>query len=149
MKLSRIMALCLFGSIHLGIMRTTLAQPKENKLNYPLAASKKVLRGFDESYRQGIILNAKKGEAVKAVKNGTIVYWSKAVGLHQPQDSGIVIIDHGDGLISRYTNLRNLSVGLGEIVKTGEEIGILNKDYTFFSLINNSISVNPLQYFEN
>lgn len=145
MKLSRIMALCVFSSIHLGVIAPILANPKE--LNYPLA-TKKILRGFDKSHRQGIILNAKKGEAVKAVKAGTIVYWSKAVGMHQPQDSGIVTIDHGEGLMSRYTNLRNLNVGLGEMVKTGEAIGILNKDYTFFSLIDNNMPVNPLPYFD-
>lgn len=139
--LSAISAFLSFGLIEVAVGNS------KQQLGYPLA-NKKILRGFEESNRQGIILDAKKGDAVFAAGDGVVIYWSKAVGLHNPRENGILIIDHGDNFRTRYTNLKNINVRVGKRIKKGEKIGFLNKYHTFFSLINNNISVNPRQFID-
>jgi murein DD-endopeptidase MepM/ murein hydrolase activator NlpD len=66
----------------------------------------------------GIDIDAKKGTAVKAVKDGTVEECIKDKNL------GLMIaIDHGNGYKTRYAHLMDMEVIKGDTVKAGDIIG--------------------------
>jgi Membrane proteins related to metalloendopeptidases len=87
------------------------------------------------------------GTKVKAVYEGTI----KDNG--QDEKLGkYIIIDHGNGIESKYSNLSEVKVSKGDTVKTGEEIAIskvsqdTNEDYVHFELFYMGKNEDPFEY---
>lgn len=82
-----------------------------------------VLAGFarkgDEGH-EGIDIAVKTGDMVRASAGGRVVY--------AQADSGrfgrLVVIDHGGGWRSRYGHLSRITVKLGDLVRSGERIGL-------------------------
>ena len=71
--------------------------------------------GFD-----GVDIAANPGDMVRASSSGTVVFADD-----EPKRFGrLVVIDHGNGWRTRYGHLARLTVKLGDVVKTGERIGI-------------------------
>lgn len=84
----------------------------------------RIMLGFslteDGKGHDGLDFEAKRGDMVRASSSGSVVY--------AQQDSGrfgnLVVIDHGNGWRTRYGHLDRITVKLGDVVKTGERIGI-------------------------
>ncbi|HHY13079.1 MAG TPA: M23 family metallopeptidase [Thermoanaerobacterales bacterium] len=77
----------------------------------------------------GIDIVADEGTPVKAVLSGTIVDT-----LYDAKLGNLVVIDHGDGIISRYGNLKSFSsVEKGQVIKKSEVIGAVGKSSLFES----------------
>ncbi|HET8710105.1 MAG TPA: peptidoglycan DD-metalloendopeptidase family protein [Spongiibacteraceae bacterium] len=66
---------------------------------------------------QGINIDAKEGDSVRAIHNGRVVFadWLRGSGL-------LIIVDHGDGYLSLYAHNQTLLKKVGEAVKAGDSI---------------------------
>lgn len=95
----------------------------------------------------GIDIQGVSGEAVVAVKSGTVIY-SQA---HVKQYGNLIIIDHGDRLLSAYGHNQAILVRLGQTVSAGQKIATMglgprHKPSLYFEMRRDGKSVNPLNY---
>jgi len=85
-------------------------------------------------------------ESVKSILDGTIIETS-----FSPVDGNGVFIQHAEGLITVYKNLKSVSVGVGKKVKAGENLGLPNSNNgsgeLFFEIWKNGVSENIQAYF--
>ncbi|MFF5794000.1 M23 family metallopeptidase [Paeniglutamicibacter sp. NPDC012692] len=92
--------------------------------SWPLAPVPKVVRAFDPpaqrwlSGHRGADLGADPGAAVLAPVGGIVSFVGVVV------DRPVIVIDHGAGLRSSFEPVRS-SLGVGALVTTGDEIGIV------------------------
>ncbi len=81
---------------------------------------------------------ASSGSDVLAMNAGKVVY----VG-EQTISGQTVVIDHGLGLMSVYGNMTSVSVNVGDVVATGDTLGISGKSgYTDGSLVSVALVIN-------
>lgn len=78
-----------------------------------------VLLGFSAGH-DGIDIAANPLEMVRAAASGTVVF----AGEEPTRFGRQVLIDHGDGWRTSYGHLAKITVTKGDIVKTGERIGL-------------------------
>lgn len=72
----------------------------------------------DGVHYNGIVIQAGAGRAVKAVHTGRVVFadWMRGFG-------NLLIIDHGDQIMTLYAHLQQFSARPGQQVSSGDEIG--------------------------
>lgn len=97
----------------------------------------------------GVDIAASLGDAVASAGSGTV----SAVD-NDPLWGIIVTVDHGNGIITRYSNLNEgVTVQVGQEVSGGEEIGAVGetadietaeKSHLHFEVIKNGSFVNPI-----
>jgi murein hydrolase activator len=70
-------------------------------------------------FRRGIEIEAREGQAVRAVEGGQVAYadWYRGYGK-------LVILDHGNGFYTLYGNLSKLDLKKGDRVSRGQAIGL-------------------------
>lgn len=121
----------------------------KDKLHWPVK-NKKIVNQFntkrDDSSLlwQGLLLESKEGEEVRAIYNGRIVFsdWFKGYGL-------LTIIDHGDGYLSLYAHNQSLLKEAGEwvnsdtIIATVGNSGGNNKTALYFEIRLDGKPINP------
>ena len=101
----------------------------QNKLlsRYPLPATATILRGYgwqlDEAigrvvFNSGVDLEAQPGTAVLATGAGTIAFAGAQEGYGK-----LVVINHSQGLQTRYAQLDTISIRVGQQVQAGDRIG--------------------------
>lgn len=78
-------------------------------------------QGFHQDtgvHREGIMIQASAGTPVTAVHQGRVVFadWMRGFG-------NLLIIDHGDHMMTLYAHLQRFSVSPGQAVQRGDEIG--------------------------
>jgi len=78
-------------------------------------------QGFQQDtgvHREGIMIQASAGTPVAAVHKGQVVFadWMRGFG-------NLLIIDHGDHMMTLYAHLQRFSVSPGQSVQRGDEIG--------------------------
>lgn len=78
-----------------------------------------VLLGFSDSH-DGIDIAANPLEMVRAAASGTVVF----AGEEATRFGRQVLIDHGNGWQTSYGHLAKITVRKGDIVKTGERVGL-------------------------
>ena len=99
------------------------------------------------NFRSGIGISTKKGEPVRAVFKGTVVFsnWFKGYG-------NMVIIDHGANYHTVYAHLEDVFKSTGESVKTGEVIatvgdtGLISEINLHFEIRHHGKPQDPLQW---
>ncbi len=131
-------------------------------LGTPLAGSHKVLRSFtsfDDAFGDfrlyaAIAYEANRGDAVIAAGAGTVT----EVVEHHPLDGGVVTIDHGGGLVSRYVGLGKILIGKNAGVQAGSLIGQVGSPgpartalgtHLRFQVLRNDEPEDPEPYFNN
>ncbi|MGO1189912.1 murein hydrolase activator EnvC family protein [Vibrio casei] len=93
---------------------------------------------------KGIVINAKQGEAVKAVHSGKVVFaeWLRGYGL-------VILLDHGKGDMTLYGYNQSLLKKDGDIVRAGETIALAgntggqSRTSLYFEIRRNSQAQNP------
>jgi murein DD-endopeptidase MepM/ murein hydrolase activator NlpD len=70
------------------------------------------------TYHRGVDLRAAYGEAIGAADAGTVVFAGRKGGYGQT-----VVVEHADGVRTRYAHLSALTTQVGADVKAGEAIG--------------------------
>lgn len=126
---------------------------KKLKLNWPVEG--KVVSKFglqaNGTQNNDIHILIKNDQNIKAAASGTIVYAGNEIGDY----GNLVIIQHPDECFSSYGNLSSFNVNKGDIVKSGQIIGIINSLEApqplklYFGLRVKTKAVDPLKYLKN
>ncbi len=98
-------------------------QSAEPRFAWPLSGP--LRRGFkarsESQYHDGIDIVAKRGEAVRAIAGGKVIFARK----DPDQFGNLVIVEHGDGWHSAYGSLDRITVKQGDQVGKGERVGLV------------------------
>ncbi len=84
----------------------------------------RILNGVPERPHYGSDLAAPIGTPVMAPADGQVSF--AETGLHY--EGALILIDHGQGLVSAYLHLSKVGVSAGQTVKRGEVIGAVGKE---------------------
>jgi septal ring factor EnvC (AmiA/AmiB activator) len=96
---------------------------------------------------KGLFIRAPEGAEVRAVAQGTVAFadWLRGFG-------NLVIVDHGEGYMSLYSNNESLYKQAGDRVKTGEAIASVGNSGgqesagVYFELRHQSRPINPMAW---
>jgi septal ring factor EnvC (AmiA/AmiB activator) len=96
---------------------------------------------------KGLFIRAAQGSAVKAIAAGQVVFaeWLRGFG-------NLIIVDHGEGYMSLYSNNESLYKQVGERVQAGDAIAAVGNSGgqpdtgLYFEMRHQSRPVNPLQW---
>lgn len=96
---------------------------------------------------KGLFIRAPEGAEVRAVAQGTVAFaeWLRGFG-------NLVIVDHGEGYMSLYSNNESLYKQAGDPVKTGEAIASVGNSGgqespgVYFELRHQSRPINPMTW---
>lgn len=102
-----------------------------------------------QAFRNGIDIAAERGEPVKAVHAGTILYsgWFKGYG-------SVVIIDHGDHFYSVYAHLEDVfksvenRVEAGDVIATAGDSGVMGAAGVYFELRHHERPLDPMEWLQ-
>lgn len=100
---------------------------------------------------RGIDISAQEGSDVKSCFDGTVIDLGE-----EPLYGKYIVIDHGDGYISKYYNLKDINgIQIGDIVRQGDKIGevgtssnieYLDPPHLHFEILYNGENQNPLRF---
>ncbi len=96
---------------------------------------------------QGVLLGAEAGSEVRAIFHGRVAYADHLRGYGL-----LIILDHGDGLLSLYAHNRALFKEVGEWVETGDTVaevgrsGGRQRSATYFEIRREGEPVNPSKW---
>lgn len=104
-------------------------------------------RDFDGAFHKGLDLAAAVGTPTYAAAAGTVVIagWSDSAG-------NWVVINHGNGLVTKYMHHSALAVSAGQYVQKGQQIGYVGNTgnsfgaHLHFQVELNNVAVNPQNY---
>ncbi len=104
-------------------------------------------RDFDGAFHKGLDLAAGEGTPTYAAASGTVVIagWSNSAG-------NWVVINHGNGLVTKYMHHSALCVSAGQTVSAGQQIGYVGNTgnsfgaHLHFQVELNGSAVNPQNY---
>ena len=99
------------------------------------------------TFQKGIDIKVKKGETVKSVFNGKVLFaqWLKGYG-------NLLVIDHGDNYYTLYAHVEEIFKQKGETVKTGEIIatagdtGSIKGTCLHFEIRHHGKAVDPMNW---
>jgi len=101
-------------------------------------------------FHSGIDISNRSGTEVIATADGKISYAARKMYI-----GNVVVIDHGDGLNSRYGHLKKILVKQGQEIKRGDVIALLGNTgqstgpHVHYEIHLNGTPVNPLNYILN
>lgn len=104
-------------------------------------------RDFDSSFHNGLDLAAGEGTPTYAADAGTVIIagWSDSAG-------NWVVIDHGNGFVTKYMHHSALAVSAGQTVSKGQQVGYVGNTgnsfgaHLHFQVELNGSPVNPQSY---
>jgi murein DD-endopeptidase MepM/ murein hydrolase activator NlpD len=106
-----------------GSLANPIARPASFAGGFIWPVAGKILSRFGAGsagkVNDGINIAATKGTVVSAAADGVVVYSGNEIGVF----GGLVLVDHGDGWITAYGHLAQLSVIRGNRIKKGQAIG--------------------------
>lgn len=102
-----------------------------------------------QAFRNGVDIAAERGEPVRAVHAGTVLYasWFKAYG-------NIVVIDHGDHYYSVYAHLEDVfksvdnRVEAGDVIATVGDSGAMGATGLYFEIRHYDRPLDPLEWLQ-
>ena len=113
------------------------------------------LLSYDNSFQPntGIAIAKESGETfdVLAAMSGTVKEVEQDAVL-----GNYIVIEHDDGIVTRYQSVKDIKVAVGDKVKQGDVIAkagqsLINEDagvHVHFEIRKNDVPVNPVDYFE-
>ncbi len=102
----------------------------------------------EEAVHTGVDISAPKGTEVESTGDGVVV----EAGRHESGFGNEIIIDHGDGITTKYAHLSEVDVVAGQEVKRGEVIGAVGMTgkstgpHLHYEVRVNSTPVNPAKF---
>ena len=97
-----------------------MRQPLRNmRITSPFGPRKDPIDGRSR-FHAGVDLGAPYGERIRSTAYGTVVFADRlgGHGLH-------VVVDHGNGYKSHYSHLERITVKPGQLVETGDVVGLV------------------------
>ena len=131
----------------------SLFESATSKVNFVLfpPASGTISEGYDVNEKHfAVDIVVAKDTPIKAVADGTVILaeWTTQTGY-------VVIIDHGNGLISAYKHNASLTKAQGDLVKSGEVIAISGNTgelttgpHLHFELWNDGYPIDPTTFID-
>jgi len=126
----------------------TASRGGDGALNWPVSGKITSPYGYRSSgFHNGLDLGAKYGTPVVAAAGGKVTLASYSGGYGY-----CVLIDHGNGMKTRYAHLSKISVKVGETVLRGEQVGLIGSTgnstgpHLHFEVIVNGNTKNPVNY---
>ena len=104
---------------------------------------------IDKQVHLGVDIASIKRAGVKAANDGKIIF-SDYLGIY----GNMIMIDHGQGVVSLYSPLSLMNVSPGDMVKKGDIIGntgtsgMAGGDHLHFSMLVNGIFVTPKEWWD-
>jgi murein DD-endopeptidase MepM/ murein hydrolase activator NlpD len=89
-----------------------------------LWGAQRILNGTPARPHYGIDLAAPQGTPIRAPADGVVAF--SRSGMHF--EGGLVLIDHGQGLVSCYLHQSRIDVAVGQRVTRGEQIGLVGME---------------------
>lgn len=122
------------------------ATPSGGNLQWPTTARR--ISTYFGAYHTGVDIDGNCGDPVWAAESGRVISagWYSGYGIQ-------VVIDHGNGLRTRYAHLSSLSVSNGQSVSRGQYIGPEGTTgrssgcHVHFETMVNGRFINPFSYF--
>lgn len=114
------------------------------RLSWPVQGS---ISQYFRSGHTGIDIAGSSGSPIRAADSGTVVYAGRQGGY-----GNFVIINHGNGLVTRYAHCSSINVSTGQSVSSGQTIatrgstGRSTGPHLHFEVLANGRFVNPLNY---
>ncbi len=117
-------------------------------LQWPISGPITSYYGYRSSgFHSGLDIDGVTGQPYAAAASGTVVFsgWDGGYGY-------CIMIDHGNGVATRYGHSSKLLVGVGDTVSKGQTIGLVGStgnstgSHLHFEVIINGSTVNPLNY---
>jgi len=104
---------------------------------------------IDRGVHMGVDLASLRHAPIPAANHGKVVFadWAGIYG-------DTVVIDHGFGLMSLYSHLSRIDVGVGDFVSKGDALGntgttgLAGGDHLHFSVILGNVFVNPYEWWD-
>lgn len=120
----------------------TYTPVKDSRDNLPPTAvlpvqGGKLAVGFDKNGK-GVELSVSKGSRIMAVLDGTVT----ATGENET-DGRFLVLDHTNGIQTRYLHCGKLTAEKGTRIMAGEVIGLTDRERLGFELLENGIPVDP------
>ncbi|MEH6658769.1 M23 family metallopeptidase [Leeuwenhoekiella marinoflava] len=131
--------------------RYNLFEPASSTVSFSLFPPVKgnITQGYDaEEKHYAVDVVVPKNEAIKAAADGIVIFseWTAETGY-------VIILDHGNNLISVYKHNASLTKDQGDLVKAGEVIATAGSTgklstgpHLHFELWNNGYPVDPTNY---
>jgi murein DD-endopeptidase MepM/ murein hydrolase activator NlpD len=121
--------------------------PVEGRLESGFGGRRNPFGGDSFEFHTGQDIDAEYGTPVMAAANGTVIFvgWQNGYGQ-------LVIIDHGDGLTTRYGHLSQLDATVGQSIARGTVVGRVGSTgrstgpHLHYEVRINDHPVNPRQY---
>ena len=114
-----------FNSVaDLDAFKSGFIMPVEGARRSARFGGQRILNGEPKRPHFGVDLAAPVGTSVRAPAAGLVVF--AETGLHF--EGGLILIDHGQGLITAYLHLSKAFVMAGDLVKQGQTIGAVGKE---------------------
>ncbi|MEW5822558.1 MAG: M23 family metallopeptidase [Cyanobacteriota bacterium] len=123
-----------------------LASPTQGRVSSEFGMRNHPISG-DRRMHNGIDIAAGAGTRVNSMKQGKVVFAGKQGGY-----GNLVIIDHGNGLTTRYAHLSSINVRVGDTIAAGQHIGGVGTtgnstgNHLHFEVRENGKAVNPRNY---
>lgn len=134
-----------YASTNVALSRGT---GKVSGLSWPLRGGLTSYYGYRwGSFHTGLDIDGDTGEPFVAAASGTVSAAGTSGGYGK-----MIIIDHGNGVATRYAHASKLNVSVGQKVEKGETIGLVGStgnstgSHLHFEVIINGSTVNPLNY---
>jgi len=129
---------------------TPSTQMAQNRGDLPWPVQGTLRAGFQRQkgvHQNGITIGANAGTPVKAVHEGRVVFadWIRGFG-------NLLIIDHGDHIMTLYAHLQRFTHGPGEKVASGDVIGYVGNSggqpraALYFEVRRNGEPINPKRW---
>jgi murein DD-endopeptidase MepM/ murein hydrolase activator NlpD len=90
--------------------------PIEGRISSRFGHRSDPINGHD-SHHKGLDIAAKEGTSIKSMRSGTVTFAGTKGGYGK-----LVVVDHGNGLESRYAHCSSINVRLGQRVSVGAPI---------------------------
>ncbi len=117
------------------------------KLLWPVPLSKRITQYFKWSHA-GIDIGDKRGDPIVASESGVVEFaaWGRGGW------GNTVVVDHGNGMKTRYSHASKILVGVGQEVAKGQTLALIGSTgrstgpHLDYRIYVNGRNVNPLQY---
>lgn len=133
--------------------RLTYKGKKQGQLPWPVQG--KVAQKFGatqggQTTASGILIQASNGQPVRAVADGQVIYadWLRGYGW-------VIVLDHGNGLMSLYGHNQSLLKSPGDVVRSGDHLALVgqsggrDRSGLYFEIRQKGAAVDPLRWLRN
>ncbi len=104
-----------------------------------------------KNFHKGIDIANQLGTSIKAMSDGIVIF----AGWNDYGYGNLIIIDHDNGITTRYAHLNTINVNIGQKVLIGEEIGIMGTTgwstgvHLHFEVRINNDPIDPKKFIDN